>query len=107
MKVVFNSDSWGTEFVEGGSVLFMKLQHILEETTLEDYLRFARLEVEDIARVLPILMEKGVNHFDLFLFKEYVNKDILHSWGISPGSSARLIVYAHMFYQYHVDLDYL
>ncbi|EGF99409.1 uncharacterized protein MELLADRAFT_94660 [Melampsora larici-populina 98AG31] len=91
--------------VDGGNVIFPALRMIMDATTLKDYLEFARVEPDEIARVIPILKEKGVNHFDLFLFKEYVNKDIMKSWGISPGTAARMMVYAHMFYQSQVELD--
>ncbi|EGG11189.1 uncharacterized protein MELLADRAFT_102761 [Melampsora larici-populina 98AG31] len=88
--------------IEGGYVLFGPLRRIMASTTLEDYLCFACLEENEIGLVLPILMDHGVNHFDLFLFVNYVNREQLRKWGISVGTCARIMVHALMFYQFHI-----
>ncbi|EGG07327.1 uncharacterized protein MELLADRAFT_85740 [Melampsora larici-populina 98AG31] len=89
--------------IDGGYVMFASLRRIMAKTTLEDYLCFACLDEDEIDNVLPILQGNGVNHFDLFLFVDYVNKDQLRKWGISVGTCARIMVHAVMFYQFHVQ----
>ncbi|EGG02156.1 uncharacterized protein MELLADRAFT_91611 [Melampsora larici-populina 98AG31] len=91
--------------VDGGWVNYMALQNVMDKSDLKMYLCFTQMDSAGIDIVLPILESKGVNHFDLFLFREYVNMELLKSWDISPGSAARMMLYPLMFYQFQVELD--
>jgi hypothetical protein len=87
----------------GGVVNFSQLRRVMDRTTLLDYLKFASLHEDQIDDVHEVLMRHGVTHFDLFFFTDYVDMRQLREWGLLHGTSARLMIHAVLFFQYHVQ----
>ncbi|EGF99726.1 uncharacterized protein MELLADRAFT_112500 [Melampsora larici-populina 98AG31] len=79
---------------------YWTLQNLIRRASMYNYLEFAGLDEDQIQLVIPILREKQVTNWDLFLFRDYINGARLEGWGIPYGICVRIVVHANLFYRH-------
>ncbi|EGG10953.1 uncharacterized protein MELLADRAFT_59925 [Melampsora larici-populina 98AG31] len=64
---------------------YWTLRRLIRKDSMYDYLNFAGLDSDQINLVIPMLREKEVTNWDLFLFRDYISVTRLQKWGIPEG----------------------